>query len=646
MLVRTRVRLISSFVSVAILVGTLSLLVGWQMIDRNVFTEARTRISYDLNAAWEIYRKRQDSVALAVRILSREEGLRLAVKSRNASFLQQRLADAARDVTLDFAGIALGSGETLSRLGSNGGSPEGATTRVNPVASVALARKEQIEGTIVLSEADLNAEAPALSEEARITVVPTPMAAPSEQSIESSGMCIAAAAPIWDSGDLIGVIYGGVLLNRSTTIVDRVVSVVFQEEVYGGRSFGTATIFLKDVRISTNVMDKTGRRAIGTRVSRSVEEKVLGAGQRWSDRAFVVDDWYITAYDPIVDVFDRRVGILYVGALESKYVDMRRQTLSVFILIIAAGVVVATALGYVLGRRILRPLDQLIEVSKKVSAGDLSPDFGPLTKGELGAVQKTFIEMLSSLKERDRQFKAASEIKLMQSEKQATLGRLAAGVAHEVNNPLTGVLTFSHLLLRRTDLAPDARQDLETVVEATERVRRIVKGLLDFSRQTEIEPVMTDINELVRAAMALVENQALVRGVTLRFDAGEAIPRRTLDRNQMQSVLLNIIINAIDATDRGGRISIATSLGVSTGKLGQHAIEISIADTGCGIPPENLGRLFDPFFTTKEVGKGTGLGLSVSQGIVEHHGGTIRVSSRVGHGSIFIVWLPLEEGTY
>jgi two-component system NtrC family sensor kinase len=143
--------------------------------------------------------------------------------------------------------------------------------------------------------------------------------------------------------------------------------------------------------------------------------------------------------------------------------------------------------------------------------------------------------------------------------------------------------------------------------------------------------------------MSLVENQALIKGVNLSFEPGEGLPTITLDRNQMQSVFLNIMINALDATDPGGSITITSGIGVSTSKPGQNGIEILCTDTGCGISPENLNKLFDPFFTTKDVGQGTGLGLSVSYGIVERHGGTIWVQSKVGKGSTFKVWLPMDE---
>jgi len=659
---RTQFKVILSFVGVSVFVGVLSLVVGWQLINNTVMSEAETRISQDLNAAWEIYNNRRDSISLTLGITTLDEFFLSALEQRDTEVLQRRLEDIAGQARLDFAGIvapmaapgpagadalaeAPGDSElrTICRMGGAGDPPPVTHPEViNPAAGYALLRREPISGTVILRESYLRAEDPELVERARIEIVPTPRSAPREEEVETAGMSLAAAMPVFDGGVLQGVIYGGVLLNRSTEIVDRVRGTVFLDETYEGQSIGTATIFFEDLRISTNVRDSSGDRAIGTRVSREVKETVLDEGLRWTNPAFVVNDWYITAYDPIRDIYGERVGILYVGVLEEKYTDIRSQTLSVFIFITLAGIVMAIIFGYLLGRRLFHPVNQLIQVSKKVSQGDLSPEFAPVPKGEIGVLQTTFMEMLSSLKERDRQLKAASEIKLQQSEKQASIGRLAAGVAHEINNPLTGVLTFTHMLLRRKDLDEEVRSDLNTIAGATERVRGIVKGLLDFSRQTDIEAVETEINELIRSTIPLVENQALVKGIKFCFDPGEGIPKRTLDRNQIQSVLMNIIINAIDATDAGGHIIITTSLSISTGKDYQRGVEVAITDTGHGIPPDNLDKLFDPFFTTKDVGKGTGLGLSVSYGIIERHGGTIRVKSKIGQGSTFIIWLPIE----
>jgi two-component system NtrC family sensor kinase len=324
--------------------------------------------------------------------------------------------------------------------------------------------------------------------------------------------------------------------------------------------------------------------------------------------------------------------------LEEKYTDIRRQMLTVYVLLTATVMLAAAALGYFIAWRITSPIQRLIRASRQVSAGELSPDIGPLEKGEIGLLQKTFKEMVAAMGRRH----AASEARVIQTQKQASVGRLAAGVAHEINNPLTGVLTYTHLLLRRKDLAPEVRTDLQVVAEATERVRKIVKGLLDFSRQTELDPEPTDINRLLSATVALVENQALMKGVSVKFNPGENLPEITLDRSQIQSVIINLIINALDATGPGGNIRLFSAAATSGSDGRRKGVEITVADTGCGIPAEDLDKLFDPFFTTKPVGQGTGLGLAVSLGIVQRHGGHVRVQSDVGRGSRFFIWLPVE----
>jgi two-component system NtrC family sensor kinase len=638
----TRSKLIASFLGVVFLVGAVSLVMGGQLLYKAVLGEATNRVRLDLNAAREIYLNRIKSITCPLSVSSMEPALRSALKARDVSEITPRLETVEKRAELDFVGAVTREGDTLCRIGKGDIHCETAEV-ANPIAELIFQRMVPVSGTAILSREFLYAQSPELAERARIRVLPTPMATQKEQEEETSGMALVAAFPVFDDGKLLGVIYGGVLLNQSTAIVDTVRDTVFQSEIYKGRSIGTATIFFNDLRISTNVVTTEGKRAVGTYVSEEVKEHVLGKGERWSDRAFVVSDWYITAYEPIEDIFGNRVGMLYVGVLEEKYVDMRRNALTVLVLIIAAGMVLAIGLGYLLENRIMSPVHRLIKASQQVSEGNLSPEIGPVSKDEIGVLQKTFKDMVISLEERDKRRRAESENRLLQSEKQASVGRLAAGVAHEINNPLTGVLTYTHMLLRRKDLADDIRSDLTVIVESTERVRRIVKGLLDFSRQTKLDREPSDVNTLVRSTVAIMENQALVKGVGLRFDPGENLPMVTLDRNQMQSVLLNMIINALDATEPGDTINIYTATGLSASDSGQKGVEITIADNGCGIPSENLDKLFDPFFTTKDVGQGTGLGLAVSFGIVQRHGGTIRVQSEVGKGTRFFIWLPVEK---
>jgi len=606
-------------------------------LNKSVLGEARNRVAQDLNAAREMYDNRVRMIEVSLNITTLGYGFIVALKDKDTSDLVFRLGRMAQHAGLDFAGITDEKGQTICRIGPHS-IPGKKSQSTNPIVTQALEKKTLASGAIVLSEEFLNAENPQLAERARVDIIPTPGATPTKEKVVTSGLTLSAGVPVLHEGQLLGVLYGGILLNRDENIVDTVRGTVFRNEEYKGRSIGRATIFLNDVRVATNVPAHDGGRAIGTKVAEDVREHVLEKGERWTKRAVVITDWYITAYEPIKDIFDKTVGILGMGVLEEKYVDLRWRTLASFVLITLAGMALATLLGCFMAGKIINPVHRLIRASQQVTEGSLTPDIGPVSSGEMAVLQNTFKEMVAAMGRR----RAESQDRLLLSERQASVGRLAAGVAHEINNPLTGVLTYTHMLLRRKDLNEEVRADLQTVAEATERVRKIVKGLLDFSRQTKLDREQVDVNRLISNTIALMENQALVKGIGMAFKPGDDLHTVNMDRNQFQSVLLNVLINALDATKPGDSITVSTSNSPVVNEAGQEGIEISVADTGCGIPPEHLNKLFDPFFTTKEVGHGTGLGLSVTLGIVQRHGGSIQVTSEVGKGATFTIWVPLE----
>jgi PAS domain S-box-containing protein len=226
---------------------------------------------------------------------------------------------------------------------------------------------------------------------------------------------------------------------------------------------------------------------------------------------------------------------------------------------------------------------------------------------------------------------------MMQQEKLASIGRLSAGVAHEINNPLTTILTSAMLI--QEDLNPDdpIYQELQTISDETLRCRKIVTSLLDFARQTAPAKRLNDLNDIITQSFVLTRKQAAFNDVTVKLNLYENLPATHVDKDQIEQALINLTLNAIEATDPGGEITITTRFDAKT-----NIIEISVSDTGVGIPFENMDKIFDPFFTTTE--GGTGLGLAVTHGIVEQHGGTIEAANNPGPGTCFTIRLPLDPG--
>ena len=251
----------------------------------------------------------------------------------------------------------------------------------------------------------------------------------------------------------------------------------------------------------------------------------------------------------------------------------------------------------------------------------------------MGVLCRAVDSMAHAVQEREELLKHATRQQIGRSEQLASVGRLAAGVAHEINNPLTGVLAFADMMRDKENLDEQDRQDLELIIRETKRVREIVRGMLDFARETPFVQKPMDINELVRQTFRLLGKRDAFQKITMVEDLGERLPQVNVDKNQLQQVLLNLMLNACEAMPNGGTLMVRSS--VANGR-----VVVAVTDTGCGIKREDLDKIFEPFFTTKPVGKGTGLGLSVSYGILQQHEGTLEVESELGKGTTFVVTLP------
>ena len=432
------------------------------------------------------------------------------------------------------------------------------------------------------------------------------------------------------------ILYGGDLLNQRYEIVDAIKQQVYRDEVYKGRPLGTVTIFLGDLRISTNVIREDGSRAVGTRLSEQVATAVLENGEIWAAPAFVVNDWYITAYEAIRDPTGRIIGVLYVGLLQAPFLHQLRVISAVFLAIAGSATLASLILLLLIHGRVLRPVRFVVQMAQKVIGGDLSARVGIRPAGEMGVLCRAVDSMAQAVAEREELLQLATRRQIRRSDQLASVGRLAAGVAHEINNPLTGVLAFADLMRDKENMDQQDREDLEVIIRETKRVREIVRGLLDYARETPSLKTSLNVNEIVRQTTQLLGKREAFQNVNIVELLADDLPPVNGDRNQLQQVFLNLALNACEAMPDGGTLQISTS-------LAGNRVVIEVTDTGCGIKPEHIEQIFDPFFTTKPVGKGTGLGLSVSCGIVQQHDGTLEVESAPGKGATFTVTLPSAQ---
>jgi two-component system NtrC family sensor kinase len=274
--------------------------------------------------------------------------------------------------------------------------------------------------------------------------------------------------------------------------------------------------------------------------------------------------------------------------------------------------------------------------SQQVADGNFGARVQIESGDELGTLADSFNRMAGALQEREEELQEFAKTKIMESERLALIGQLAAGVAHELNNPLQGIVTYSHLLLESVPSDEACRPNLEKIVTQAGRCSEIVRGLLDFSRQRKSNKTLYDVNKVLRQCMSLLENQAIFQNIQVRRSLAQDLPMTVLDPSQLERVFMNIIINAAEAMEGRGVLRLSTKFDAAT-----QAIEVTFADTGPGITEENLKRIFSPFFTTKDAGHGVGLGLAISYGIVKDHKGNITVQSGPGGGAVFTVTLPV-----
>jgi len=464
-----------------------------------------------------------------------------------------------------------------------------------------------------------------LANQAHIELIDTPKASdqPFDSREGSAGLAIIGITPIVDSGErVIGAALAFHLFNNDFTLVD---------QIKNSAGIDTVTVFLGDLRVSTNVMTDENQRAVGTRLAKEVSDVVLYQGRPYVGTTFVVNENYITRYEPLYNQAGQVVGALYVGARQASFLQLLNTTDQRISLIAVLTILFTFILATPVSRIITRPLKELRDLthtSRRVAEGDLDARATLTAKGEVGQLAADFNYMLDTLQ--------STQDQLLHSEKLASLGQLSAGVAHELNNPLGTILLYAETMTKERSEDDPERTDLKMIVSETQRCKRVVSDLLNFARQNQVIVQMTDLHGIILELIDLIPQHVNTVPIIIQKELDPRLPLIEADPSQLRQVLLNLMINAVEAMPEGGILTLRTK------SEPDKTVAVEVQDTGLGIPEENLRKLFTPFFTTKPIGKGTGLGLALAYGIIKMHRGQITVRSEIGLGSTFSIHLPVR----
>ncbi|HTJ96864.1 MAG TPA: ATP-binding protein, partial [Rhodocyclaceae bacterium] len=422
------------------------------------------------------------------------------------------------------------------------------------------------------------------------------------------------------------------------------------------------------VRIATNVRLFGNKRALGTRASAIVRNHVLNLNKTWLDRAFVVHDWYISAYEPIHDSFEKPVGMLYVGYLETPFSEAKHNAITLIVLLFALICGGGVLFSLRLTRTIYRPIQDMNQTMSAVEQGDLSARShtdSSAGANELGKLAGHLDQLLDTVQGQNEELKAwgnsldrkvsertaeleasnallrDTQRQLALSEKLAAIGEITAGVAHEINNPVA-VLQGNLDVLRDTlgVAAQPVEQEIQLMDQQIHRINIMVTKLLQFASPTEYAGYTESVTaESVIADSLVLLNPLLKKAAIQIARIDQATHSLNINRNELQQVLINLITNAMHAMEGGGTLTLHSENQSAHGKDG---VAIHVIDTGVGIGAEDLPKVFDAFFTTRP-GRGTGLGLSISYTLVARYGGTINAESELGRGTRFTIWLPIQH---
>jgi len=684
--VRTlRFRLLALVLVPLVLLAMTVILLGARWSTDITYRQLRAMVTTDLSVARDAFQRLQSDALIRLADAAGDPALLAALDEGDTDALDELIGRTARQRGFDSLTVYDAEANERFRQGAWIAMPAPDVALWQQVRKRSMSISEPIvTGAVGVERVPRSLWSAELSDAAvEIALVDTPRAAPDERAVagalEDRALLVRVLHPVLDDrGRTRAWLDAGVLLNRSLLFVDAMRDLVYGPGRLADGSRGTVTLFLDDVRVSTNVPDREARRALGTRVSAEVREHVLGRGLRWIDRAFVVNAWYMSAYEPILDPAGRRIGMLYVGFLEQPFrADLLRAIAALAILSLA-GCLLAALAATLGARAIFQPVERMAEVVRATAIGEhrrigtleaadelreLARQFDAMLdaleaqrlriEDDSRSLERKVTERTEALQERNVRLQESLDLlrrtreQLATAERLAALGELTAGVAHEINNPTAVILGNLDILVEEIG---DAREgvsvEIDLIMDQVFRIRSITDRLLAWSRAASIpQPpapagrISATLASLVADALALVQHELLARDVSIIEEHADHA-HVAIDPQECLQVLVNLVQNALEAGDN--ERSRAQTLSLRSRPAGDLVL-LDIEDNGPGILPEHLPRLFDPFFTAGKRG-GSGLGLSVSHGIVHRAGGRIEVSSRYGKGARFTLVLPRARG--
>lgn len=603
------IRVIASFLAVNMLFCAGAVVIGLWIINGNVYKEAYERMKQNAVIAEYAYEQNRLGFEAALSDAANLPTVRRAFAAGSETAIKKALEAAKKDLNADLIGFI---------------KPESFPSTVLQCAEYASERREACSGTEVLSDEMLEAEIPDWEDRKK------DKSAQSAQ-VERKALALTAACPVFAGERFAGLVYGAFLINNNSKLTDTIKNLIFGNESGADEDTGIAAILLDNTVISVNG-GAAGIQPVGTRLADDIYEELKLSGYLWSGS----DRRCIFAYRPIYDMHKNISGLLQVGVTESRYDSIKLRTSKYFAGLMLAIGLVALWLAVCLLRKLIRPIKDLINAANSVSQGNFDVRITREYKGEIGDLCATFNQMAEAVGKLNRQIQDDAKNQILQSEKMASIGRLAAAVAHELNNPLTGILTYGNIMLEELQGTKYA-EDLKIVTEEAVRCRDIVHRLLDFSREKRLDVKRYSLSTLVSESVSVLEKTYGFRDVQIEKHIDYSVPETNMDISQMKSVINNLITNAVDAMSGNGILKLATWYDSE-----KNSVCLRVSDNGSGIKKENIDLIFEPFFTTKDVGKGTGLGLFVTTSIIENHGGSISVKSEEGGGTEFTVELPVR----